>query len=92
MTKEAKMFRVVEAWHGSGMSKERYAVKSGLSRSTFQYWTKRYAQSRAGSLAPEFAPLAPAFVQMPVVSTETLQETLTKIVITLPSGTRIEVS
>lgn len=108
MTKREKMFRVVEAWKASGLSREKYSAKAGLSRSTFQYWTRRYAEAHAEQSAaepvkavvpkqspkpsPKPAGAMPTFVHVPTAAARLPQESHGKIVITLASGTRIEVS
>jgi len=85
MKKSEEMFRVVEAYAASGLSRDRYADSMGISRSKMQYWCKRYAERTA---AVTTSPLS-AFVEM---SAEEHATSTSRIVIILPSGTRIEVS
>lgn len=85
MKKSEEMFRIVEAYATSGMSRDKYADSIGISRSKMQYWCKRYAERTA---AVSSSPLA-AFVEL---SAEEPSSSPSRIVIVLPSGTRIEVS
>ena len=98
MTKAERMFQMVEAFASSGMSKEKYAHKMGISTSTMHYWFKSYkergivkrSETEVGGAAREFV-AAPAFVQVPFSQEQKQELGLGQIVIVLASGTRIEV-
>jgi len=85
MKKSEEMFRVVEAYRASGQSRDKYADSIGISRSKMQYWCKRYVEQES---AKSEVPLA-TFVEL---ASDGPSSPPSRIVIVLPSGTRIEVS
>lgn len=87
MRTTARMFRVVEAWQRSGMGQQKYAEKAGIPYSTLQYWIRKYRQQHLGTALQPTAEFVPITVAEPMTVTED-QYT---VVITLASGTRIEV-
>lgn len=91
MTKQEKMFGVVEGWPTSGLSKERYAAELGLSTSTLHYWFKNYRE-RGGNHRHSAPAPASSFIEIPVVRDQNPEALQGRSVITLASGTRIEVS
>ena len=98
MTKEERMFQMVEAFASSGMTKEKCAHKMRISTSTLHYWFKSYKErgivkrsaSETGGAAHEYV-AAPAFVQVPFSQEQKQEPVPGQIVIVLASGTRIEV-
>jgi len=86
MQKQEEKFKVVEAWKQSGLSAQKYAVQIGMPYATLQYWAKRYRLANQQTAEPSGrfialeAPKQPRHIASP-----------SGIVITLPSGTRIEV-
>ena len=86
MTKAAKMYRVVEAWQRSGMGQQKYAAKIGMANGTLQYWIKKYREQRVSTALTPMAEFVPITVADPVAVIEQSYA----VVITLASGTRIE--
>lgn len=90
-TKRAKMFAVVEAWERSGMSRSEYADRHGLSYGTLYYWCQQRELAReALAVVARDVPSEP-FVSLSADFGGEIAAALGVIVITLASGTRIEV-
>lgn len=87
MTKTAMMFRVVEAWKRSGMGQQHYAGRIGMAYSTLQYWIRKYRQQHTSTALQHVAEFVPIMVAEPAA----VVEQPCTVVITLASGTRIEV-
>lgn len=87
MTKTATMFRVVEAWKRSGMGQQQYAARIGMAYSTLQYWIRKYRQQHTSTALQHAAEFVPITVAEPAA----VVEQPCTVVITLASGTRIEV-
>jgi len=86
MTKSEKMFRVVEAWHRSGMGQQKYAARMGMAYSTLQYWSKKYREQHSSTALQRVAEFVPFTVAEPMQAVDHHYS----VVITLASGTRIE--
>lgn len=86
MTKTATMFSVVEAWKHSGMGQQQYAARIGMAYSTLQYWIKKYRQQHTSTALQRGAEFVPITVAEPAAAVEHP----CMVVITLASGTRIE--
>lgn len=92
MRNRETMFEQVEQWQRSGMGKERYAKQHGISYGTFQYWCARYKEHHAAkSSSLQRTTEAPTFVPLTVAEDRTVEASMSTIVITLASGTRIEI-
>ena len=87
MTKTATMFRVVEAWKRSGMGQQQYAARIGMAYSTLQYWIRKHRQQHTSTALQHVAEFVPITVAEPAA----VVEQPCTVVITLASGTRIEV-
>lgn len=86
MTKSERMFRVVEAWQRSGMGQQKYASKIGMAYSTLQYWSKKYREQHLSTAIQRVAEFVPITVAEPMQAVDPHYS----VVITLASGTRIE--
>ena len=75
----------MKAYANSGQTQQSFREAHGLARSTFQYWWRRYRESKRHSSSPagEFVALdiEPAILPAPAA----------EIVITYDDGTRVEV-
>lgn len=92
MRKREAMFEQVEQWQRSGMGKERYAKQHDISYGTFQYWCARYKEHHSEtSITRQRTMEAPTFVPLTVAEDRTVEASMSTIVITLASGTRIEI-
>lgn len=86
------MHELAELWPSSGMSKKEYAKRHGIGNSTLHYWLKRSGeQGEVVSKTGVGKQNLPAFVKVGVVENRRAEELSGLIIITLPSGTRIEV-
>lgn len=88
--KRSKMFALVDGWERSGLSRNEYAARHGLSYGTLYYWCQQRALAReALAVVAEELPTQP-FVSL---SAELggMVDAPGVVIITLASGTRIEV-
>ena len=44
-----EMFELIRKWESSGLSQLKFLEQSGISKSTFGYWRKRYLQNQQAS-------------------------------------------
>jgi hypothetical protein len=83
MTKQQKMFALVERWRRSGLSKAEFARNAGVSLGTFHYWFRRCQQEPASS--------PPTFVEviaesMPGLPTEPSDAQTPRLRLEFPDG------
>ena len=88
--KREQMYAMVESWQRSGMSQQAYAEQQGVSYSTMLYWCRQYREQRKTVQGHE---LVRHREFVPLVTEISSQDTheASMVVITLASGTRIEV-
>lgn len=85
MTRAEQMYGIVKAWQQSGISKRFYAEQHNIKYATFQYWCKRNREQHSSERwSPFFAELTSSIGVAEAASPSS-------VVITLASGTRIEV-
>lgn len=79
------MYQLMKAYANSGQTQQSFREAHGLPRSTFQYWWRRYRESKQGG-APVPSPFIALEVEPPSASAPAAG-----IVITYVDGTRVEV-
>jgi hypothetical protein len=84
------MYAMVESWQHSGMSQQAYAVQQGVSYATLQYWFRHYRAHHNTSQVHELARHR-EFVPLLTETALPGAHEASTVVITLASGTRIEV-
>ena len=57
MTKQQKMFALIENWERSSETKAEFARRHGVSIQTFHYWWRRYRDHQPATTAPAFIEL-----------------------------------
>jgi len=86
------MFEQIKQWQRSGIGKQRYAEQHGIKYGTFQYWCARYKEHHANqAISLMRTTEVPTFVPMTVAEDRTAEASVSTIIITLASGTRIEI-
>ena len=88
--KRDKMYAMVESWQRSGMSQQAYALQQGVSHATLQYWCRQYRTQHNTSQGHELVRHR-EFVPLLTEPTLSGSHEASVVVITLASGTRIEV-
>jgi transposase-like protein len=84
------MYAMVESWQRSGMSQQAYALQQGVSHATLQYWCRQYRTQHNTSQGHELVRHR-EFVPLLTEPTLSGSHEASVVLITLASGTRIEV-
>jgi len=88
--KRAKMFALVDGWERSGLSRAEYAKRHGVSYGTLYYWCRQREEAKeALEVVAEELPSRP-FVSL-AADVGGMIDASGVVIITLASGTRIEV-
>jgi transposase-like protein len=84
------MYAMVELWQRSGVSQPAYAEQQGVSHSTILYWCRQYREQRKSVQGHELVRHREFVPLRTEISSQDTHE-VSVVVITLASGTRIEV-
>lgn len=89
MTKQEKLFALIEKWERSGQSKAEFARERGIPLPTFHYWYRQYQEHQARTVTPTFIELPS--VEVSKTRREDLSSREPRLSVEFPDGVRISI-
>lgn len=81
------MRRLYEQWQSSGLGKAAFCRQHGIGKSTFHYWVKKLGEE---GVQPSRTVSNMGFSQIPVQPVMAAQDQQALVMISFPSGMRVE--
>lgn len=86
MDKKVAMYKLIEQWKKSNVSRSVFAEEHGIKRPTFEYWYKKYTHEKMLPLTPE-----PGFVEISAAPTKPIDEITPRVELVLSGGVHIKI-